>query len=305
MAIPDYQTLMLPLLAAAAVETSVPEVAERIAEHFRLSEDERSQMRPGGRQTILQNRLHWAKLYLTRAGLLDRPRRGRFIASDSGRQLLSQNLSRIDNNFLDQYPGFREFRLGEQSSSEEAAPPTPVLQDSATPEEQIDEAYGALQATLRSNLLKRVLDNSPEFFEAVIVDLLVAMGYGGSHQNAAQRLGRTGDGGVDGIINEDRLGLDRIYVQAKRWAVDHSVGRPDVQGFLGSLVGRGATKGVFVTTSNFSAQAKDFVNNLTQRIVLIDGRQLADLMIEHNVGVRVHRTVEFKRVDEDFFAEED
>jgi restriction system protein len=149
------------------------------------------------------------------------------------------------------------------------------------------------------------LQNSPGFFESVIVDLLVAMGYGGSHRNAAAQLGRTGDGGVDGVINEDRLGLDRVYIQAKRYAEGHAVGRPDVQGFVGSLVGLGATKGVFVTTSTFSSQATEFVRHLTQRIILIDGKRLADLMIEHNVGVRLNRTVEFKRLDEDFFTEDE
>ncbi|HEY9347123.1 MAG TPA: restriction endonuclease, partial [Inquilinus sp.] len=173
-----------------------------------------------------------------------------------------------------------------------------------TPEEQIESAYLALQSALRSELLQRILQNSPSFFEHVIVDLLVAMGYGGSRRSAATQLGRSGDGGVDGVINEDRLGLDRVYVQAKRYA-QGSVGRPEVQGFVGSLVGLGATKGVFVTTSGFSQQAKDFVQHLAQRVILIDGQRLADLMIEHNVGVRVSRAVEFKRLDEDFFTEDE
>lgn len=173
-----------------------------------------------------------------------------------------------------------------------------------TPEEQIDAAHAALQAALRDELLQRILANSPAFFEQLIVDLLIAMGYGGSHKDAAAQLGRTGDGGVDGIVNEDRLGLDRIYVQAKRYAPGNPVGRPDVNGFVGSLVGLGATKGVFVTTSSFSQPARDYVRHLAQRVILIDGQELADLMIEHGVGVRSYRTVEFKRLDEDFFGEE-
>lgn len=309
MPIPNYQALMLPLLKEAAEgEATVPQIADKVAEHFQLSPEERGRLRPGGRQTVLHNRLHWAKLYLSKAGLLERPSRGRFRVTEAGRTLLAQQPTHIDNNFLDQYPGFHEFRVGQPNAGDVAVEPGPgaaAVANVATPEEQIDEAYAALQSSLRSALLTRILENSPEFFEAIIVDLLVAMGYGGSHRNAAERLGRTGDGGVDGIINEDRLGLDRIYIQAKRWAADHPVGRPDVQGFLGSLVGRGATKGVFVTTSSYSAQAKDFVSNLTQRIVLIDGYGLADLMIEHNVGVRTSRNVEFKRIDEDFFSEED
>lgn len=176
----------------------------------------------------------------------------------------------------------------------------------ATPEEQIEAAYASLHAALRADLLARVLQNTPGFFERVIVDLLVAMGYGGSQRSAAAELvGRSGDGGVDGVINEDPLGLDRVYVQAKRYAPGNPVGRPEVQGFLGSLVGRGATKGVFVTTSTFTSQAIDFARPLPQRIILINGQRLADLMIEHDVGVRVNRRIEFKRLDEDFFGEEE
>lgn len=175
---------------------------------------------------------------------------------------------------------------------------------SATPEEQIDAAQAVLHQALKADLLQRILAQSPAFFERVIVYLLVGMGYGGSHENAARRLGKSGDGGIDGVIDEDRLGLDRIYVQAKRYASHVSVGRPEVQGFLGSLVGVGAAKGVFVTTSSFSAPATDFVRHLPQRIVLIDGDRLADLMIEHGVGVRIARTVEVKRLDEDFFVED-
>ncbi|HTO42018.1 MAG TPA: restriction endonuclease, partial [Rhizomicrobium sp.] len=160
-----------------------------------------------------------------------------------------------------------------------------------------------VQSALRAELLERIIQNCPAFFEQLIVDLLIAMGYGGSHINAATQLGRSGDGGVDGVINEDRLGLDRVYVQAKRYA-DASVGRPDVQAFVGSLVGHGASKGVFVTTSTFSSQARDYVKHLTQRVILIDGERLTDLMIEHGVGVRVSRKIEFKRLDEDFFVEE-
>jgi restriction system protein len=175
----------------------------------------------------------------------------------------------------------------------------------ATPEEQIESAYAAMQSALKGDLLQRILDNSPSFFEALIVELLVAMGYGGSRLSAATQLGRSGDGGVDGVINEDRLGLDRVYVQAKRYKAGTTVGRPDVQSFVGSLVGLGATKGVFVTTSTFSSQAIDYVRHLRERVILIDGERLAELMTEHNVGVRVSRAVEFKRIDEDFFSEDE
>ena len=303
---------MLPVLThAARGETRVPDMEERIAAEFGLSPEERDQILPSGRQKVLHNRIHWAKFYMGKAGLIESPRRGRFLASDAGRALLARNPTRIDVELLLTYPSFREFYKGNGVATDAApqseAPVTAPRANVAvtTPEEQIEAAYASVQAALRTDLLQRILQNSPSFFERVIVDLLVAMGYGGSHRNAAEQLGRVGDGGVDGVINEDRLGLDRVYVQAKRYAAGNVVGRPDVQTFVGSLVGLGATKGVFVTTSSFSGQAVDFVRHLSQRVILIDGQRLADLMIEHDVGVRVSRALAFKRIDEDFFSEEE
>lgn len=308
MAIPDYQSLMLPVLRLAAeCETRVADVAERIGGDLNLTAEEREQLLPSGRQRVLHNRIHWAKFYMSKAGLIASPARGRFLATDKGRQLLATAPDRIDVALLMKEPDFRQFYRNEGSTSLEAgtdASAPQALPGSTTPEEQIDAAHQSLTSALREELLERILSNSPAFFEQLIVDLLVAMGYGGSHKNAASQLGRSGDGGVDGIINEDRLGLERIYVQAKRYAVGNPVGRPDVNGFVGSLVGLGATKGVFVTTSSFSQPARDYVRHLAQRVILIDGRELADLMIEHDVGVRAYRSVEFKRLDEDFFNEE-
>lgn len=306
MAIPDYQSLMLPLLQRAISRpVRVPEIRDDIANEFDLSESERELMLQSGTQRILENRLHWAKIYLSRAGLLETPSRGVFVATDLGRELLATKPEKNDNSLLRQYPSFVEFYKASRSGKVADAGPEEATQlKAATPEEQIESAHQTVHSALRADLLNRILKNSPTFFEQLIVDLLVQMGYGSSHKNAAARLGRSGDGGVDGVLNEDRLGLDRVYVQAKRYAQDNPVGRPDVQAFVGSLVGRGATKGVFVTTSKFSAQADEFVRHLTQRVVLIDGAQLADLMIEHNVGTRVSRTIEFKRLDEDFFSEE-
>lgn len=200
-------------------------------------------------------------------------------------------------------PAFREFYRADQQD-ETVGPTAPCTAPTATPEEVIEAAFNATQAALRTELLDRILQNGPGFFEGLIVELLVAMGYGGSHRNAAAQLGRTGDGGVDGVINEDVLGLDRVYVQAKRYSPGTSVGRPDVQAFTGSLVGLGATKGVFVTTSTFSPQATEFAARIPQRVILIDGKRLTELMIEHGVGVRSSRVLEFKRIDEDFFAED-
>lgn len=307
MPIPDYQTLMLPVLRLAAEgETRVSDVSDRIADDLSLTQAERDELLPSGRQRLLQNRIHWAKFYMSKAGLIASPARGRFVVTDKGKALLATSPERIDVALLMQEREFREFyKNGGVAAEENGIHAKPVQDTSArtTPEEQIDAAYVSLQAALRDELLQRILSNSSAFFEQLIVDLLVAMGYGGSHKDAAAQLGRSGDGGVDGIVNEDRLGLDRIYVQAKRYAPGNPVGRPDVNGFVGSLVGLGATKGVFVTTSTFSQPARDYVKHLSQRVILVDGQELADLMIEHGVGVRSYRTVEFRRLDEDFFGE--
>jgi len=310
MAIPDYQTLMLPVLRlAAAGEQRVVEVIDSIAEEFGLKEQEKGTLLPSGRQRVLHNRIHWAKFYLSKANLISSPARGRFVATEEGRRLLATKPGQINVALLMKHPSFREFyKSGREptSDSPEAAVDGKELKSgTVTPEEQIEVAYQAVQSALRADLLERIALNTPSFFEQLIVDLLVAMGYGGTRKNAASQLGRSGDGGVDGVINEDRLGLDRVYVQAKRFGKGNTVGRPEVQAFVGSLVGLGATKGVFVTTSTFSPQARDFVQHLTQRVILIDGQNFADLMIEHGVGVRTSRAIEFKRLDEDFFSEED
>ena len=310
MPIPDYQDLMLPVLKRAATkDIRVPEIESDIANEFNLTSEERNQYLPSGRQKVLSNRMHWAKFYLSKAGLVVSAGRNRFVATEAGRKLLSTNPSRVDNSVLLKYPSFQEFYRGGSSSPDSKSlgtsdVSTQSLAATTTPEEQIESAHLAVQSALRAELLQRILQNSPSFFEQTIVDLLVAMGYGGSHQNAASQLGGTGDGGVDGVINEDRLGLDRVYVQAKRFK-EGSIGRPEVQAFVGSLVGRAATKGVFVTTSTFSPHAIEYAKNLPQRVILIDGQRLTDLMIEHDVGVRVIRAIQFKRIDEDFFAEEE
>jgi restriction system protein len=222
--------------------------------------------------------------------------------------MLESPPERITTRMLLRYDSFRTFKQGNGGDLQTDAVPddhSGARETPGTPEETIEAAYDSLTSALRSDLLDRILKNSPFFFERVIVDLLVAMGYGGSHRDAARHLGRAGDGGVDGVINEDTLGLDRVYVQAKRYAVGNTVGRPEVQAFVGSLVGLGAGKGVFVTTSTFSGHAQEFVRNLSQRVILIDGSRLTALMVEHNVGVRIQRTLEFKSLDENFFTEDE
>lgn len=307
MAIPDYQSLMLPVLTIAAEgETRVPVAAETIANQLGLSEAEREEMLPSKAQRLLHNRIHWAKFYMTKAGLISSPKRGLFTASPIGKELLSTNPRRIDVETLRRYPAFIEFHSTSStaSSPSEAPAAAAAASSSSTPEEQIDAAHSVLTSALKAELLARILEQSPTFFERVIVDLLVAMGYGGSHENAALRLGKSGDGGIDGIVDEDRLGLDRIYIQAKRYAPHVGVGRPEIQGFVGSLVGLGASKGVFVTTSTFSSPALEFAHGLQQRVILIDGARLTELLVEFGVGVRISRRVEVKRLDEDFFADE-
>jgi len=297
MTIPDYQTLMLPVLEVASIgETRVPLAADIIADRLGLSDSDREEMLPSGKQRLLHNRVHWAKFYLTKAGLLQSPRRGIFTTSDAGMELLKQAPSRIDVELLKQYPQFADFYASSTTEVDlgEGQAATCATASNATPEEQIDAAHAVLNAALRAELLGRVLEQSPAFFERVIVELLVAMGYGGSHDDAARRLGKSGDGGIDGVIDEDRLGLDRIYVQAKRFAPGNGVGRPEIQGFVGSLVGLGASKGVFVTTSGFTKQAVDYA---------IDGERLTELMVEFGVGVRSARIVEVKRLDEEFFGD--
>jgi restriction system protein len=302
---------MLPLLKRAANgEVRILDAEKQLGDEFGLTLEEREQLLPSGKQRVLHNRAHWAKFYMLKAGLVSFPRRGTFIATDAGRELLATNPNHIDINALRRYPSFEEFYRGDHAGVEQApiAEPLPFGQaevPQSTPEEQIERAFITLQSALRADLLQRILQNSPTFFEELIIDLLVKMGYGGSRPDAATQLGRSGDGGVDGVINEDRLGLDRVYVQAKRYSDGTVVGRPAVQGFVGSLVGMGATKGVFVTTSKFSADAVEFARHLTQRVILIDGRRLTELMIEHGVGVRLNRSIDFKKIDEDYFDEED
>ena len=298
---------MLPLLSVAAQgETRVPLAAVIIADSLELTEEQRNELLPSGRQRILHNRVHWAKFYMSKAGLIDSPKRGVFKASTEGQRLLASSPSLINVDLLKKYPSFLEFLNASSPAApiNEASAAVAATVSAGTPEEQIDAAQNVLDAALRTELLQRIMDNSPSFFERVIVDLLVGMGYGGSHEDAAKRLGKSGDGGIDGIIDEDRLGLDRIYIQAKRYGSTNSVQRPEVQGFVGSLVGLGASKGVFVTTSSFSAGAKAYVGLLSQRVILIDGERLTALMLEHDVGVRVNRAVHIKRLDEDFFADD-
>ncbi len=301
MAIPDYQTVMLPLLKflADGGEHSLREAIDSLSDEFSLSEAERTELLASGQQAIFNNRVGWARTYLKKAGLLDSTRRGFFRITDRGKKVLSQGPSRIDVNFLEQFDEFVQFRSirKEKNHAEEASADA----TDQTPEESLESAYQKLREGLASEILQITKSCSPAFFELLVVDLLVKMGYGGSRREAGQALGKSGDGGIDGIIKEDKLGLDIIYIQAKRW--DGTVGRPEVQKFAGALQGQRARKGIFITTSAFTKDATDYATLIETKIILIDGARLTELMIDHGVGVATQAIYEIKRIDSDYFAE--
>ncbi len=301
MAIPDYQTIMLPLLKYLGdnEEHSLRETIEYLADKFQLSNEERKELLPSGQQATFDNRVGWARTYMKKAILLEPTRRGYFRITERGQDVLSQNPQKINVKFLEQFQEFMEFR---QVRKEKPEKPKVEPASVETPEEALEGAYQKLQEGLASDLLQNVKDCSPAFFERLVVALLVQMGYGGSRKEAGQAVGGTADGGIDGIIKEDKLGLDIIFIQAKRW--EGTVGRPEIQKFAGALQGQKAKKGIFITTSNFSKEASDYVKNIDTKIILIDGQQLAELMIDNNVGVSPLATYEMKKIDTDYFIEE-
>jgi len=305
MAIPDYQTLMLPVLKMAAdgLEHKFSKAVEILADKFSLTDDERNELLPSGSQAVFNNRVGWARSYLKQAGLLNSLKRGFFTITDCGRKLLQTNPEKIDASVLEQFPAFIEFknRRREQNGEGDHDETPSEAAESQTPEDTLAAAYAKLRSTLESEILISVKEASPSFFERLVVDLLVQMGYGGNRRNAGKALGKSGDGGIDGIINEDRLGLDVIYIQAKRW--EGVVGRPEIQKFAGALQGQRAKKGVFITTSSFTKEAKEYVSLIDLKIILIDGEQLATLMADHNVGVSTVGRYEVKKIDSDYFDE--
>lgn len=302
MSVPGFQDLMLPLLQLASdgKEHSLAEARPLLASRLGLTAEDVAQLLPSGRQTVFANRTAWAKIYLQRAGLLSSSRRGHFQITPRGRTLLGEKLARIDIRVLDRFPEFVEFRT--KKDSDETGSAEEHVENAATPEETLESAYQRLRKDLATELLERVKKSSPAFFEELVVALLLKMGYGGSRQDAGKALGRSGDEGLDGVIHEDRLGLDVIYLQAKRW--EGTVGRPEIQKFVGALHGRRARKGVFITTSAFSDEARQYAAGIDSKVALIDGAQLADLMIDFDLGVSPASTYTVKRIDSDFFGEE-
>lgn len=309
MAIPDFQTLMLPTLRRLGERAwRTTDLVTSISDEFGLSGDERTALLSSGRQAVIANRTHWALAYLNKAGLITRIGRGHYESTLEGRALLAAAPERITLPFLlERYPGVRAFRARGNGAPEAGASVTPPIAAQAeTPREALERAAAELRAALTAELLDQVRALDPDVFEQLIVDLLLRMGFGGSRRDAGERLGRTGDGGVDGVIRQDALGLDAIYVQAKRNAADNTVGAPAIQAFAGALLQRGAMKGVFVTTSAFSAQARQTAAAYgSHKIVLLDGEELARLLIEHEVGVRTIQTIRVQRVDLSDYAEEE
>jgi restriction system protein len=312
LAIPDYQSLMLPVLKLASdgSEHRISDVVDTLATQLNLTEAEREKLLPSGKQPVFNNRVHWAKQYLVQARLLVGTRRAFFKITDRGRSVLAEDLDRIDAKFLRRYVEFNAFVLGGRTGVTPSPDVRPqvvgeeISVSESTPDELLRATIKELETALATELITRICAKSPKFFEGLVVDLLLKMGYGGSRTDAGRALGKTGDGGIDGVIDQDQLGLDRIYIQAKKYDPDNAVSEPEIRNFCGSLGANKAAKGVFVTTSYFTKPAVDFAERHPYKVVLIDGELLARLMIHHSVGVRIVETMHYKKLDDEYFPEE-
>lgn len=304
MTVPDFQTIMRPVLVALEDGQAKPtsEIRVAVAQRFGLTQDELEEKIPSGRAKRFANRVGWALTYLYRTQLIERPKRSTYRITERGSNVLGQHPERVDMKVLGQFDEFTEFKTAKSTTPSSAEGTATLEPDAHTPEELIGAAYGELRAALAAELLDRVVEQTPDSFEQLVLDVLRGMGYGGSSEDATQVLGKSGDEGVDGVIREDELGLDLIYLQAKKWKKNQPVGRPEIQKFFGALHGKHATKGVFITTSTFSKEASEYAEGVTPRIILVDGPSLASLMITHNVGVGLAQRFEIKRVDADYFA---
>ena len=302
MAIPKYYEIYYYFLKHLSDGKShtIREIKEYVANEFSLTDEERRELLPSGKQAMFDNRLGWTRTYLTKAGLINSPARGVFTITLQGQQLLDKKLSVINDDVLMQYDSFKEFKNPELRNHVPSAQPVPEQDES--PQDQLDNAFRLINETLADDLLSEILKQPPEYFESLVVKLLQKMGYGGSLPSSGTVVGKSGDGGIDGIIKEDKLGFNLIYIQAKRYAVDRTVGRPDLQSFVGALAEKKRSKGLFITTSQFSKEAIRYAEN--QQVILIDGVTLTKLMIEYNLGVSIESTYEIKRIDTDFFNNE-
>ncbi|MDX9710690.1 MAG: restriction endonuclease [Trichloromonas sp.] len=303
MAIPDFQSIMSPLLkfCADGREHTNREALDALAREFSLTEEERKALLPSGQQCIFDNRVAWARAHMKMAGLLENTRRGVFRITERGREVLKRQPTEINLRLLRGFPEYEAAREKGKGSQRQASPSEVVEAESKTPAEQLEEAYQTLRENLANEILSQLKASPPSFFEKVVVEVLVKMGYGGSRKDAGQAIGRSGDEGIDGIIKEDRLGLDIIYIQAKRW--EEPISRPEIQKFAGALQGKRARKGIFITTSRFCTTAKEFAANIDSKIILIDGEQLAQFMIDFGVGVTTEAVYELKRLDSDYFTD--
>lgn len=302
--IPDYQSLMLPLLRLVSdrQEYKFRDIVDILATQFNLSDDEKKELLTSGQQPIFDNRVGWAKTYLKKAGLLDTPKRATIVITQRGLEVIKQNPERINARFLRQFSEFVEFQTTKRDTSEEEQTADEI--DTQTPEETLETAYRKIRKSLALEILSKVIEQPSGFFEKLVVELLVKMGYGGSFKEAGKAIGKSGDEGIDGTIKEDKLGLDIIYIQAKRWQPGNVVGRPEIHKFVGALAGQGAKKGIFITTSSFSKDAIEYIPRNETKIVLIDGEQLANLMIDYEIGVTKVTSFDIKKLDSDYFNED-
>lgn len=304
MTIPNYQELMLPLLKLINEgKTNVNECVPIIKEQFSISESEADELIPSGKQTVLTNRLHWARTYLGKAGALKSPKRGTHIITEIGKNILSTDPDTISNETLKKFGKLSEWIDNSPTSNETNSENRSDQTSELTPDQQMEKTFQLVQSSLEDEVLEALFQVTPSRFEHLIITLLNEMGFGAGKLSRSQVTSLSRDGGIDGIINEDALGLDAVYIQAKRYSAENKVSRPDIQRFVGSLTGESATKGVFVTTSDFSKEAKDYIYRVQQRVVLINGRELAKLLIQHNVGVNITHTFSLKTIDETFFSD--
>jgi restriction system protein len=307
MPIPDYQSVMLPLLRQIADKRTYlfKDIVELLGQEFKLSDDELKELLPSGQAFLFSNRVGWARTYLKKAGLIDSPKRGTLVITPRGLAILKEKPKKIDNTLLRRFSEFIDFQSYKKDGEDKPLSGEALQADNQqTPEETIENSYQAIRQSLAQELLDTVRKLSPLFFERLVVELLVKMGYGGSIKDAGKAIGKTGDEGIDGTIKEDRLGLDIIYIQAKRWQAANVVGRPELHKFVGALAGQGAKKGIFITTSSFTKDASSYTPRNETKIVLIDGVQLTQLMIDYNLGVSPQRVYEIKKLDSDYFEEE-
>jgi restriction system protein len=306
--IPDFQKIMLPLLKQLkdGKDYKLDAIVDLMAKEFNITDEERKELLPSGQTFVFGSRVGWARTYMKKAGLIETPKRGYLKVTEKGLQTLKQKPTEINIAYLKRFPEFLAFQsvkkedIQNNSDLEEVQTEQVAVQ---TPEELLETSYQSIRKELAQDILDKILGLPPTFFERLVVELLVKMGYGGSMKDAGKAIGKSGDEGIDGVIKEDKLGLDIIYIQAKRWQPGNVVGRPEIHKFIGALVGQGAKKGIFITTSSFTRDALNFVPRNETKIVLIDGMQLSQLMIDYNLGVTLQHSYEIKKIDTDYFEE--